>query len=167
MTDFKTGFYCFPKPPTPPDNKPDLPGYARTFIQPSSLPHLTPYFLEPDGPSITTAKNDTNDPFSAAHAAQLLVKTLLIDPFAPLHVYSGILPVKSLQLPAWTLSEPMRNMTAFFSMGPLLLTRDVPKAFDVQREASATSWLEPGMQQGDQTRTDAEDIKMAVAGTKG
>lgn len=113
------------------------------------------------------ARSDTDDPFIAAHAAQLLVKTLLIDPFAPVHLYSAILPIKSLQLPAWTLSEPMRNMTAFFSMGPLLLTRDVPKTFDADREASASSWLDPSMQQPNQTRPDGEDIKMSVAGTKG
>lgn len=60
----------------------------------------------------------------------------------------------------------MRNMTAFFSLGPILLTRDVPKVFDEKKEASAQSWLEVGMQSGDKG-VEEEDIKMAVAGTKG
>ena len=92
------------------------------------------------------------------------MKTLLIDPYAPIHAYSSILPIKSLQLPAWTLGEPMRNMTAFFSMGPILLTRDVPKEFIPSKEATTTSWMES---QGLDTSNLPDDIKIPVAGAKG
>jgi hypothetical protein len=40
-----------------------------------------------------------------------LVKTLLIDPYTPLHLYSAILPIKSLKLPGWSLEGAMRNMS--------------------------------------------------------
>ena len=153
-TDFQKGFFCFPAP----DDDVNHPGPARTFINPSTLPKLTPYFLDPDG--IDPSKTD----YAQAHAEQLRVKTLLIDPYAPIHAYSGILPIKSLQLPAWTLSEPMRNMTAFFSMGPVLLTRDVPKEFEPARQATTTSWLD---KQGADTSNLPGDVKIPVAGTKG
>jgi hypothetical protein len=156
-TDFKDGFFCFAAPTSPP-NKPDDPGFARTFIQPSTLPTLTPYFLDPD--KIDLSKTD----YVQTHAAQLNVKTLLVDPYAPIHCYSSILPIKSHQVPAWTLGEPMRNMTAFFSMGPILLTKDVPKTFTSAKEATPTSWLDS---QGTDTSNLPDDVKMAVAGTKG
>ena len=58
----------------------------------------------------------------------------------------------------------MRNMTAFFSMGPVLLTRDVPKEFEPARQATTTSWLD---KQGADTSNLPGDVKIPVAGTKG
>jgi hypothetical protein len=40
-----------------------------------------------------------------------MVKTVLMDPYTPIHLYSGILPIKSLQLPLWTMQKPMKNMS--------------------------------------------------------
>ena len=94
-----------------------------------------------------------------------MVKTLLIDPYAPIHLYSGILPIKSLKLPPWVFSEPMKNMTAFFEMGPLLLTKDVPKLFDAKKQATPTSWMVD--QSLDMTDNAKADVNLAVAGSKG
>lgn len=56
----------------------------------------------------------------------LKVFTALVDPFTAVHAYTGILPIQSLALPVWTLQSAMDKMTAFFRMGPLMLTKDVP-----------------------------------------
>ncbi|EMD00389.1 hypothetical protein BAUCODRAFT_144067 [Baudoinia panamericana UAMH 10762] len=151
-------FYCFPRPSTPPEPA-DTPGYPRTFIDPDNFPKLQPYFLDPDA-----AVADSTD-FLTAHASHLMIKTLLIDPYAPIHLYSGILPIKRLQLPGWVLSEPTKNMTAFFSMGPLLMTKDVPKKWNQAKKATPTSWL--SSQGTDIKDAGKPDIQLTVAGTKG
>ena len=77
-----------PPAPTPPYNK------------------LTPFFLPPEqiigGPGM---------PYSKALTSQLMIKTLLIDPYTPIHLYPSILPINSLQLPAWTMKDAMKNMS--------------------------------------------------------
>jgi len=50
---------------------------------------------------------------------------VIMDPFTPIHIYSGILPIKELRLPTWTWQEAMSRMTAFFRVGPLLQPKDV------------------------------------------
>jgi hypothetical protein len=80
-------------------------GDPRADITPPTFPKLQPYFLKAmdfkaDSPGL-----------SDAQAAKLMVKTLLIDPYTPVHLYTGILPIKSLQLPGWTLSDAMKNMS--------------------------------------------------------
>lgn len=44
-------------------------------------------------------------------AAEFTITTMLIDPYTPVHLYSGILPIKSLQLPGWTLEIAMKHMS--------------------------------------------------------
>ena len=80
-------FTAAPATPSPQD--------PRILIQPENFPTLSPYYIDPDGPL-------KNGSFLASHAAEFLVKTLLIDPYTPMHVYSLILPITALQLPAWT-----------------------------------------------------------------
>ena len=53
----------------------------------------------------------------------------VVDPFTPVHGYTGILPIQPLEVPPWLLESAMKQMTAFFSMGPLILTKPLP-AFD-------------------------------------
>jgi hypothetical protein len=69
---------------------------------------------------------DPGAAYAAKRAAQLRPLGALVDPFVPLHAYTGVLPAAALQLPAWTWQTALANMTAFFRMGPLLATRDVP-----------------------------------------
>ena len=66
--------------------------------------------------------------------AELEVRGLLLDPFTPVHAYSGILPVSQLQLPAWTWQGALNGIKAFFHAGPIVLTTDVPDAFDATKE---------------------------------
>lgn len=82
-------------------------------IEPSNFPTLPPYYIDPDtlptpAPSSTGTSAAT---FTQQHTAQLLVKTLLVDPYTPMHVYSGILPITSLQLPSWAINQALKNMS--------------------------------------------------------
>ena len=51
----------------------------------------------------------------------------IVDPFIPVHAYmgGGIAPVQPLQLPDWTWQASLKNMTAFFHFGPLVVTEDI------------------------------------------
>lgn len=84
----------------------DLAKKVGQLIEPSKFPTMTPYFIHPNSvPDATT--------FSQQHAAKFMVKTLLIDPYTPIHLYSGILPIKSLRLPSWTIQQALKNMSKF------------------------------------------------------
>ncbi|KAI5811787.1 hypothetical protein DFH27DRAFT_474694 [Peziza echinospora] len=50
---------------------------------------------------------------------------VVMDPFTPVHAYSGILPNKELRLPSWTWQEGIARMTAFFRVGPIIQPHDV------------------------------------------
>lgn len=96
-TSFDTIYTYFPDK----SGKPD----PRKMIEPDSFPTLTPYFIDP----LTFTQESS---VIAMQAAKFTVKTMLIDPYTPFHLYTGILPIKSLQLPAWSLDAAMRNMSA-------------------------------------------------------
>lgn len=49
--------------------------------------------------------------------------------------------VESLQLPAWTVQRAMERMSAFFHLGPVLLTKDVPANYDATDPLDAETWL--------------------------
>jgi len=94
-TDFSTMYTYYPAPTKE---------QPRQVIEPATFPTLTPYFLDP-------LTFDAKPGMVAAHAAKMQVKTLLIDPYTSIHLYTGILPIKSLKLPAWSLGAAMRNMS--------------------------------------------------------
>ncbi|CZR52728.1 uncharacterized protein PAC_02605 [Phialocephala subalpina] len=155
--------YTYPYPVTSTtSNDPNIPD-PRTMIEPDTFPTLTPYFIDP-----TTV--DETKGLLKAKAEKLLVKTLLIDPYTPLHLYSGILPIKSLQLPGWSLEAAMKNMTAFFTLGPLLITKDVPKEYNSAAPLQADSWIKDQDSNAVTDPTKKEDafpIKLPIAGGKG
>lgn len=80
------------------------------LIEPQTFPQLTPYFLHPDAIRDTDSSEFA---YTQQHTAKLMVKTLLVDPYVPIHLYSGILPIKALQLPAWTIQQALKNMSTF------------------------------------------------------
>ncbi|KAL8901692.1 MAG: hypothetical protein Q9207_005078 [Kuettlingeria erythrocarpa] len=96
---------------------------------------LSPSYTAPD-------KFTSSADYVAAKAEKLLVKTMLIDPYTPLHVYTPILPITSLQLPAWTVQRALEKMSAFFRLGPVLLTKDVPARYDVSNPLDTETWME-------------------------
>jgi hypothetical protein len=54
---------------------------------------------------------------------------MLVDPFTPIHAYTPILPIVSLTLPSWTIQSACQKMTAFFHLGPMSMTSDVPTKY--------------------------------------
>jgi hypothetical protein len=102
-------------------------------------PTVTPYWIDPlpnwrdQNPKIPYTD------FAAEQYKRYHVKAVLIDPFTPIHIYSPILPVKSLQLPAWTVQSACRKITAFFHLGPMLITRDVAPYSQVQKAVADIS----------------------------
>ena len=79
------------------------PGDPRIEILPENFDVLSPFYVSPD--------NFDSVGFAAENTRKMTVKTMLIDPYTPLHVYTPILPVKSLQLPAWTVQKAMEKMS--------------------------------------------------------
>lgn len=113
-TDFRTMFTYFE-----PSVKTDSFRYLSPDSPTEAYPTLSPYYVQPE-----TTPNVT-----AAHASQYLITTALIDPYTSVHAYSPILPTKSLKLPAWTVQSAFDKMSAFFRLGPSLVTRDVPSSY--------------------------------------
>lgn len=95
-----------------------------TAITPANYPRISPYHLSAqtlDLPADPDPKTRVKA-LARPHWQQLRMVGALFDPFSKVHLYSGILPIASLQLPQWSLQEAMQRMTAFFHMGPLLVT---------------------------------------------
>ncbi|KAK4067322.1 uncharacterized protein Triagg1_7765 [Trichoderma aggressivum f. europaeum] len=89
-------------------------------IKKDNYPLPRPYYSDPD-------KNDlTPSSYTADANEKLAVFGALLDPFLPVHAYTGILPVKELSLPTWTWQGALDKLSAFFHAGPVLITGDVP-----------------------------------------
>ncbi|KAF7113946.1 hypothetical protein CNMCM5793_006129 [Aspergillus hiratsukae] len=122
-------------------------------IGPDNYPTVTPFY-------IPTAPDDTWDPLSGTlppapsaptslddfillRNKQLKVFGAVMDPFSPIHFYSGsIVPVVSLKLPDSTLGDAMSRMTAFIRAGPVLVTQDVPINLDTAAVLRASYTLD-------------------------
>ena len=112
---------------------------------PTLYPKINPYYLDPD----------TTSSMTTATALNYHVMNLLIDPYTPIHAYSPILPTQSLTLPPWTVQLAMQKMHAFFHLGPVLLTLDVPTTYTAAKSSQQPvmlpvsgkkgtwSWLQP------------------------
>ncbi|CZR68331.1 uncharacterized protein PAC_18230 [Phialocephala subalpina] len=127
---------------------------------PSNFPTISPYFIDP-----TTV--DAKVGLQKTKAQKYMVKTLLIDPYTPFHLYSAVLPTKSLKLPGWTLEAAMRNMTAFFTIGPMLVTKDVRKTYDTSNPLTASSWLDTQNTENQTQTQKLPPINLPIAGGKG
>lgn len=88
----------------------------------NGFPTLTPTWVDS-----SVAFEDVNTNFT--------LKAMLIDPFTPIHAYTPILPIVSLALPSWTVQDACQKMTAFFHLGPMSMTHDVPTKYAPQYKA--------------------------------
>ncbi|KAH6691798.1 hypothetical protein BKA61DRAFT_499911 [Leptodontidium sp. MPI-SDFR-AT-0119] len=70
---------------------------------------------------------DTPEDLHAQHNSQYQVVGAIIDPYTSLHGYTGVQPITSLKLPAWSVQLALKRMTAFFTLGPLLITTPNPQ----------------------------------------
>ncbi len=102
--------YTYPYPTTDSETADEEKLDPRVMITPDNFPTLTPHFIDP-----TTV--DPTKGLLKTKAEKFIVKTLLVDPYTPLHLYSAILPINSLQLPGWSLEAAMRNMS-MYHVGP-------------------------------------------------
>ncbi|KAA8897746.1 hypothetical protein FN846DRAFT_229229 [Sphaerosporella brunnea] len=87
-------------------------------VDPASYPQLAPFHIDPQG----TPGNQ----FVLQRDAHLNHFIALLDPFVPLHGYTGLQPISELKLPPWTVETALKKMTAFFHLGPVVATKDVP-----------------------------------------
>ncbi|KAK7413169.1 hypothetical protein QQX98_007948 [Neonectria punicea] len=104
-------YYTIPVKGQDPKNDP------RKKINHTNYPKFKPYYL---GPTKTQPAK-----LEIQHCRKLAVFGAIIDPFTAIHGYSSILPVRELKLTPGMWQKAFRNMTAFFHMGPLIVTKDL------------------------------------------
>lgn len=120
-------------------------GDPRKQLDDDTNPHfekLTPYWTGlPDTTKMNPTKQADRDSLAnsiaTSHRSQMTIFGAICDPFLPIHAYSGILPNVALKLPSWTVDTAMSQMTAFWHSGPLVVTRDVPAAYDTNKPVDA------------------------------
>lgn len=145
-------------------------------IEPSNFPDLSPHYIDPvsrsDGYHVMSSNpkisGRTFNTYREARAAEYLVTTMIVDPYTPIHAYSPILPIKSLSLPPWTIQAAFTRMTAFFRLGPSLISIDVPATYDNGKHLDPDTWAQKA---DDETVSpDAAPlpaIRLPIAGKKG
>ncbi|KJX99852.1 hypothetical protein TI39_contig350g00002 [Zymoseptoria brevis] len=128
-------------------------------LTPETFPSIRPYYNDPlTTPNLTTSRVD-----------RYLVTTMLIDPYTPIHAYSPILPVKSLRLQPWTMHKAFSRMSAFFRLGPQLLSQDVP-AYIENSHLDPDSWnatAAKGASSTTASNTVPAAIRLPISGKKG
>ena len=75
------------------------------------------------------------------YSKQLQVVAMLVDPFTPVHAYSGFHPPMKLEIPHWVVEKTMKDITAFFHLGPLVIPQDIP-AYDPNRKLTTNASLD-------------------------
>lgn len=122
-------FTHFPAPPTvPPASKPVTVG-----ISSDNYPPFRPFFissLDAVDPGPAGLPNSTQ--YGLQWTNKLRILGTLMDPYLPVHGYSGVLPMATLRLPPWPVEAAIKKMAAFFKAGPLLLMQDVPGQYAPQ-----------------------------------
>jgi hypothetical protein len=88
------------------------------YLKKSKYEKISAFWIDPYGLDAKEYDRELNNNWRVFGA--------LVDPFSPIHTYSGILPVKELSLPPWTWQGALSSMKAFFHAGPLVVVQDVP-----------------------------------------
>ena len=112
---------------------PDEPKAPLKQIGTDNYPPIPSFWLQPDNYIDATGKKtplQSAGEYTRDWNAQLEVFGMLVDPFVPVTSYSSVLPIGSLRLPPWTWQAAMNKMTAFFHLGPVLVTDDVQRWWD-------------------------------------
>jgi hypothetical protein len=138
-------------------------------IDADNYPTLSPRYIDPSPPYAASKKPLKT--YSQARTAQYIITTMLIDPYTPVHAYSPILPIKSLQLPPWSIQSAFTRMTAFFHLGPNLLSADVPIRYDKASALLPDSWLTKdeldAAKNGEVVKQQPPSIRLPISGKKG
>ncbi|KAF5637123.1 hypothetical protein F52700_4860 [Fusarium sp. NRRL 52700] len=121
-----------PDPPNPTTSQPALASMegdgkcldgSPKRILPSKKITLRAFYISPE-----------NDDGNRRRNLELVARGVLLDPFSPIHTYSDILPVQELVLPAWTWQRALSTIKAYFYLGPLVVTKDVPPGIAPRQE---------------------------------
>jgi hypothetical protein len=112
-------------------------------IAPGNFIPLNPYH---------TSSEDVTD-MLADRVSHYTVTSILVDPYTSIHGYTPILPTKALTIPSFVIQTAFEKMHAFFHLGPMLLTSDVPPAKDAAKDQIVSlpvsgrkgtwTWLQP------------------------
>lgn len=101
-------------------------------IEPKNLPKLPCFWINPQDLKSRDKDEDKDDEKKSRKYARiwndhLKVFGALMDSFLPITAFSSILPRSNLRLPEWTWQDALQRMTAFFHLGPIIVTEDVEK----------------------------------------
>lgn len=125
---------------------PNDPGHVKPIDKESFL-SLKPFWLNPRDYGQGSKQPGDSAKYIRDRNKHLTVCGMLVDPFTPVNAYSSIFPVEPLSLAPWTWESALKQMTAFFHFGPLVVEEDVPPFIpgtELQRDYN----LEKDTQQG-------------------
>ncbi|KAK3313355.1 hypothetical protein B0H66DRAFT_629115 [Apodospora peruviana] len=117
-------FYTYTPCPQPPKTASTTKRYAQP-ISPQTFPKLTPFWHDPEVYVDAVSREDF-ETYETARNREIVPFGALIDPFLPVHGYTGILPTGALKLPTWTWESALKRMVTFFHVGPVVVVGDVP-----------------------------------------
>ncbi|KKK12797.1 hypothetical protein ARAM_004725 [Aspergillus rambellii] len=128
-------------------------------IPESDLPTLAVYWDDPEKYiKISNPRDIDATPYEVSRNQKLRPFGALIDPFLPLHAYTGILPTQTLRLPTWTWESALKKIVTFFHVGPILVPGDVPR-FDIAQELSEQKWEQQKGKPGTQP-TEGHEVQL-------
>jgi hypothetical protein len=119
----------------------------------SNYPALSSFWLIPDNYVLKPTPEDMAKAFAKAWNESYRVFGTIVDPFIPITAYSSIMPIQNLQLPPWTWENALKKITAFFHMGPILVTEDVQQYWNPKKTLTQNYKLDPP--EDDQTIKDS------------
>ena len=99
------------------------------IVNDPSKPMPTDFTISPFYPDAHSAN------FPQARMQSMKVFAGIIDPFTAVNCYTSLLPIQQMRLPPWTIDFGLRQIAAFFKMGPFLVASDVPP-FDPAKAVS-------------------------------
>jgi hypothetical protein len=154
-TTWKTIYTYFPDPKN-----------ADFQMSDSSNLLLSPNYVDPVNLTATGSSTKYQS-YRQARTAQYQIKTILVDPYTPIHAYSPILPITTLSLPPWTIQQAMNRMTAFFRLGPSLVSVDVSPQYNEKWTVNPQSWTTPFPDGAGTKFPAAPVIRLPISGKKG
>ncbi|KAF5672644.1 hypothetical protein FCIRC_8347 [Fusarium circinatum] len=148
------------------------------FKKPSAGPiYVKPCFVDRTDPAF-----DDPEKYLKAWASEDMTTVVgaIIDPFQPVHIASGTLPLSTLTLPSWIVDDALKKMRMLFRGGPLMLQADLPQIkegeeFKTLKETTLEvgvppvtddgnwSWLQPIAEPGYQTRPAPYNLNSVAA----
>lgn len=112
-----------PSPPAPSESSEVKTSSPIKRIEDEPRKRLRPFHFDP-------LKYKSEKSLYIDRCGQQYVFGAILDPFAAVHAFTSLLPPKELHLPPRIWQEAFAKMTTFFTIGPLLLQKDIPDEND-------------------------------------